>query len=344
MNKKINSNSNKEAALRRALMRVKPEYFSWSKEEQEQYGVEAPDREYFRIKQALYKTLFDIDLPTEEALENASNNFCDEEYLRFNSAILPFCGIGENNFFLNEIMSKTLLDFETLHDYSYEDHLFQEEAKEKDFTDYKPRPYRGRIYGSWARLNIDGAFYYASLWSVADYLISAIDDICSAKVEELIPYEFVAGKNHGKKEGTGTLFNMERDAGGLEGQLEELHDRYHEYTDKRYTELSDILDEEASKTSYILEKSSEGDPQINFVFSDKTALKSIRFRFFIRDCQNIVGDNKALARMVEEEKKLAVKYLEKQYHDIMKNFDPKVVKLRRKRKVIISDRARQDLS
>ncbi|MFQ5561468.1 MAG: hypothetical protein ACE5FU_12920, partial [Nitrospinota bacterium] len=175
MDKKIFSNSNQEAALRRALMRVKPEYFSWSKEKQEQYGVKLPDRDYFRIKQVLYKTLFDIDVATEEELEIAEDHFSNEESLQFNSTILPLQGIGENDFFLNEYMSKTLLDFETLHDYCYEDHLFQEGEKEKDFDDYKPMPYRGRIYGSWARLNIGGAFYYANLWSVADYLISAID-------------------------------------------------------------------------------------------------------------------------------------------------------------------------
>lgn len=344
MDNKIKSRSNREAALRRALMRVKPEYFSWTKEEQDQYGVKLPDRDCFRIKQVLYNALFDIDVTREEALEIVSNDFSNEEYLLFNSTILPLYGIGENDFFLNESMSKTLLDFETLHDYCYDDHLFQEEAKEKDFTDYKARPYRGRIYGSWARLNINGAFYYSSLWSLADYLINAIDDVCSDKIKELIPYEFVAGKNHGKREGTGTLFNLERDAGGLESQLEELQDRYHEYTGKRYTKLSDILDEEASKTSYILEESTEYEPQINFVFSDKTALKSIRFKFFMRDCQNIAGDKAELARMLEEEKKAAVEYLEKQYNDIMKNFDPKVVKLRKKRKVIICDGALQDLS
>ncbi|MFQ5730166.1 MAG: hypothetical protein ACE5GN_07385, partial [Waddliaceae bacterium] len=92
------------------------------------------------------------------------------------------------------------------------------------------------------------------------------------------------------------------------------------------------------------EESTEEEPHINFVFSDKTALKSIRFRFFMRDCQNIAGNNAELARMVEEEKKAAVEYLEQQYHDIMKNFDPKIVKLRKKRKVIIADGALQGLN
>jgi len=298
----------------------------------------------FPDKKALYKTLLDIDVPTEAALEKVSDNFSHEQYLRFNSTILPLYGIGENDFYLNEWMSKTLLDFETLHDYCYDNHLFQEEAKEKDFEDYKPTPYRGRIYGTWARLNIDGSFYYSSLWSVADYLMSAIDDICSEKINELIPYELVAGKNHGKREGKGSLFNMERDAGGLEGQLEELQGCSYKYIGKRHTELSDDLDKEASKTSYIIEESTEDEPHINFVFSDKTALKSIRFRSFMCDCRNIAGNNAELSRRLEEEKKAIVEYLEQQHHDIMKNFDPKIVKLRKKRKVIIADGALKGLN
>ncbi len=320
-------------------MRVKPEYFSWSKEEQEQYGVNLPDRERFLIEQALYKALFDLAAPTEAALEMVSEKFSHEEYLQFNSTILPLYGIGENDFYLNEWMSKTLLDFETLHDYCYDDHLFQEEAKEKDFDDYKPRPYRGGIYGTWARLNIDGVFYYSNLWSVADYLMSVIDDICSAKINELIPYDFVPGKNHGKREGKGSVYNMEHDAGGLEGQLEELQGCSYEYIGKRHADLADDFDQKASKTSYIIEESTEDEPHINFVFSDKTALKSIRFKSFMRDCKNIAGNNAELARRVEEEKKAAVEYLEQQYHEIMKNFDPKVVKLRKKRKVILADGA-----
>jgi hypothetical protein len=38
---------------------------------------------------------------------------------------------------------------------------------------------------------------------------------------------------------------------------------------------------------------------------------------------------------LEEEKQLLTKYLDKQYKDIMKNFDPKIVRFRKKYKVII---------
>jgi len=41
-----------------------------------------------------------------------------------------------------------------------------------------------------------------------------------------------------------------------------------------------------------------------------------------------------LFRKLEKEKKLLTKYIDKQYKDIMENFDPKIVRFRKKHKVI----------
>jgi Fe-S-cluster formation regulator IscX/YfhJ len=45
-------------------------------------------------------------------------------------------------------------------------------------------------------------------------------------------------------------------------------------------------------------------------------------------------DHSSLSRKLEEEKQLLAKYLDKQYKDIMENFDPKIVRFRKKHKVI----------
>ncbi len=47
----------KEAALRRAIIRVKPEYYSWSPEAQERYRVTMPEEDLFRINRALLQAL-----------------------------------------------------------------------------------------------------------------------------------------------------------------------------------------------------------------------------------------------------------------------------------------------
>jgi hypothetical protein len=58
---------------------------------------------------------------------------------------------------------------------------------------------------------------------------------------------------------------------------------------------------------------------------------------FISDCQCIAGDPAEVDQLVEQEKHLALDLLASTYKDIMDNFDPTVVKLRRKRKIILAN-------
>ena len=51
----------------------------------------------------------------------------------------------------------------------------------------------------------------------------------------------------------------------------------------------------------------------------------------------------ALKTLIEQEYQEAAAFLEHAHQDIMVNFDPKVVKLRKKMKVIIADAAAKDL-
>jgi hypothetical protein len=82
---------------------------------------------------------------------------------------------------------------------------------------------------------------------------------------------------------------------------------------------------------------------MNFVFSDATALDAVRFRHFVRDCRRIVGDPSELETLIEQEKHLVLDFLANAYADIMENFDPTVVKLRRKRKVVLANVKLKDL-
>ena len=45
-------------ALRRAFMRVKPDYFTWSVEAQERYRVSMPDKDGFCIRQEVAQSAF----------------------------------------------------------------------------------------------------------------------------------------------------------------------------------------------------------------------------------------------------------------------------------------------
>lgn len=82
---------------------------------------------------------------------------------------------------------------------------------------------------------------------------------------------------------------------------------------------------------------------MNFVFSNSTALDAVRFRHFISDCQRIASNPTNIDVLIEQENRLALDFLANAYEDIMDNFDPTVVKLRRKRKIILANEKLKDL-
>lgn len=337
--------SKQEAAIRRAIISVVPDYFAWTAEAQERYRANMPDDDDFRIRQIVINVLFGIKTTTRDDLEAALDAFDGGQYLLLNSTLLQLTGIGDDFFLLNEYFAEntSLLDFETVYDYDHADHVFQESWRQRDIPDYTAKPYRGSLYFRWARLQINGVFHYANLCTMAGYVHSKLEEFGFDKINGLIPHEYVEGKNHGKREGQGALFDMRIDAGGLEQQLEELKDRYYRYLSSRFESLLDSYHTNAIKRVYQIDDNQETEPHRSFIFTDITALQAVRFRHFMQDCNAIQGDPEELKPLIEQEYQEAVGFLEHAHQDIVANFDPKVVKLRKKMKVIIADAAAKDL-
>jgi hypothetical protein len=177
--------SDREAILRRAIIRAIPDYYSWPEVERERYRLNLPKKQDFLIRQALLSFLFGIGVSTEAEMDAVMKGFDDEHYLLLNSTLLPFQGIGENDFFLNEWLADgvSLLDFETFGDYARDIHEFQEQALKKEDPAYEIRPYRGDLHPCWARLNIDGEFHYATLVSLARHLLDILDETGSEQID-----------------------------------------------------------------------------------------------------------------------------------------------------------------
>lgn len=205
------------------------------------------------------------------------------------------------------------------------------------------KPYRGTLYWCWARLQIGGVFHYANLSLLAGYVGGKLEEFGFDKINALIPHSYVDGKDHGKREGEGIRFDLRVDAGGMEGQLDELKQRYYRYLSSRNEALLDEFDAKAAKRVYVADTSQRGEPHKDFVFTDKTALQAVRFRHFMQDCQAIMGDPSELDELLRQEHQAAAEFLEQSHQDILKNFDSKVVKLRKKRKIILTDEAAKDL-
>lgn len=196
-------------ALRRAMIRVCPDYFCMSVSEQEKYRVTMSKDDRFIIWQQLFNDLLNASVRMQADLDRAQDEVDHTTLNILNAAMLPIQGIGEDYFWLNEgFDKKTLLDFETLYDYDLDDHHFQESARQRDFPDYEIQPYRGSLYCRWARLFIDDVFTYGILNCAAGYLLTKIESHGSAVMDRLLPHEYVHGKNHGKQDGKGFLFDQ----------------------------------------------------------------------------------------------------------------------------------------
>ncbi|MCP4626618.1 MAG: hypothetical protein GY850_24400 [bacterium] len=323
--------------LKKAIIKIVPDYFSWNQKRQEQYRVDTPEEDAFKIRQFLLRELFDISVSNEDEVEEAWRAMNEAQCSKINATLLPIQGIGEDFFYLNETFSnqKNLLSFETLYDYDFDDYGFQEGSRLREQKDYKKKPYRGSLYLTWARLMIDDSFSYGVLSMVAGYLYCQLDEFGNDYIEKLIPHKFMYGKNHGKAEGLGYLFDPKIDAKGLESQLDELKHRFFKHISEVHERLMDEFDKKSKQCVFILNQSQEGDPIHHFLFTDREILKRIHFKTFMRCCRAAEQtDHFALSRKLEEEKQLLAKFLDKQYRDIMENFDPNIVRFRKKYKVI----------
>jgi hypothetical protein len=324
--------------LQRAIIKVVPDYFSWDENRQEKYRVDIPENDFFKIQQFLLKELLDISVSNDDEISEALRDMSIPQCTKFNATLLPLKGIGEDYFYLNEHIGEpqNRLSFDTLYDYDFDDFVFQEDSREKGQKGYQRRPYQGSLYFGWARLIIDGAFSYGTLCMVAGYLYGQLDEFGIECIGKLIPHEYVHGKNHRKPEGSGYLFDIKTDAKGLESQLKELEHRFWEYLRDVHVRLMDEFDKKSQQRVFLLDQSKSEDPNQLFLFSDKEILKRIHFKTFMRDCRAVEQmDHSPLFQKLKEEEQLLEKYLNSQYADIMENFDPKIVKFRKKYKVII---------
>lgn len=346
MSRKI-SRGEQEAILRRAIIAAIPDFFSWSDEEKEKYKAHQDWKDNFTFHKIIFKELFGFKAGTQEELDEYYDTLSINDSLLFNQTILPMHGIGENNFFLNESFEngKSLLDFETLYDYDYYDHCYQEKAREREFEKYIVKPYRGSLYGTWARLEFDGEFTYASLYMVSSYIIySAVEDFAFEILEKLIPHKYVPGKNHMKEQKNGGyLWDQRIDAEGKEGLLEELKERLWQYFIARFENISDLNNKKSFGKVYLLENSEvDNDPHISFLFSDISALKEIHFKKFVRDVKERTGDAQEVYDEIEKEKKLVKKFIDNSFNEIMQNYNPKILKLKKKRKIVFTKQAMKD--
>ena len=331
-------------AARKALIAADARYYAWTPEEQECFRATMNEDARRRVQRVLLDDLLDIRCQTDE-VDEAWKNVSLTDLNTLNWARLLTTGIGEDYIHLNECMAegKTLLDFPTLYDYDHADYLFQEEARKRDFTDYEGIEYFAYQHPSWVRLLMQDQFYYATFTSLATYVLDEIESAGEEIIQQLIPHEYVDGKNHGKQEQGGFLWDVKIDAAGQEAQLDELRSRWYGYQRKRWLALSKS-NSQRPPAVYVHDKDWDDDPHRFFVFTNERTLKQIRWRHFLSDCRPLLAEYAEVEKFLAEETDRANDWLVENHRDIQGNHDPAVVKLKKKNKIIMTKSALDDLS
>jgi len=332
-----------KAGARKALMTVNNLYYSLNTEQQEKYRVLMNDQSIEKIQHVLLESILGIKCTLKEVDDVWDDLPIDDKNI-LNWAILLTSGIGDNFIFLNESMAEntSLLDFPTIYDYNYDDYLFQEKARKEEFPDYKCMDYYALRHDFWFRLIINENFYYATGTSLASYINDELDEFSSDLINQLIPHEFVEGKDNGKEEEGGFIWDMKIDAKGLEGQLDELKNRLHIYLKNRWLSLSQTFSD-LEPSVYINNQDWDDDPHVFFIFTNEQTLKKVHWKHFLSDIEPLINDFSLVEQEIAREKELLNSFISKNYQDIMDNFDPKVIKLKKKRKVIMTPGVMDDI-
>lgn len=341
----LHISSDARAAANRALMAGSPEYFSWSLEAQERFRAVPGKQARCRMEQVLLKQVLGIECSASEASE-VWDRLTLDQLNEINPADLLTRGIGEDFIYPNESMEEdaSLLNFDTLYDYDYDNFLFQEECRHRDLKNYVSPGYFPLYQPRWIRLLMDEELVYGNLFSTASYVISRVAEAGDRRLDELIPSSYVEGPDHGKQEDGGVVWDYQLDADGLEPQLEELRRRWWRYQQETEQCLQREL-ADAALTAYIIHDESPVPDEINvnFVIQNEKTMRRVRWRTFLADLSDIKGDSNEVESLISREKEAGLCFIAKQYADIRENYVPPDISPGKERKLIISNSALDDL-
>ena len=328
---------------------MRPEYFTWSADERLRFRSKLPDADSTALIEALLKA-YGRKRPAAMAKLESQGRIPLELQGEINQWMQPLVGIGEDSFSLSESFAAddSLLDFPTLLSYDQGDHAFQEESRKHDDPKHVMRPYAGALHSTWARCQISGRLCYLTLSMAAWHLYATMQEAANDEIERLVPHRHVPGPDDGTVEQGGLIrWDMRVEADGQEGLLEELQRRTWDYEFRRSQELLLEYRSSSQGATFFIDNPYPGDPTADMnlliVFSNPEALARVRFTSFLRDCRAIERPLQELELIEDQEAQKIVVYVNEQHADLLRNFDPKVVTLRKRRKVMMHPEALRDI-
>lgn len=323
-------------ALRQVVMAGAPDFFGWDAEKQDRFRRDTDDS-FDRAFSAKLKSSIAARLGLrvkEVDFENPYRGPLTE----LNTLKQPFVGIGESVFSLSE-WTTDWYDMETVADLSR-----QHYASDPDRPENR-EPYMGQLFPLWARYLDGDRLIYSTLNAFHHYVYDQLNRQTRTQIGELIPHDFVEGPNDGKPDGKGNIeWDMRIDAGGLEGQLDELKERSHKHMHALYIRALHDCHQRESGAVYRNIVSDWDDPMTTWVFDGVRAMEGVRLTHFRSDLTALRRDARELRALVAPYLEDARQQCAKDHADIMKNWNPKVAKLKKRMRVMVASRAFDSLT
>lgn len=323
-----------QALVEQAVVAEVPEFASWTEAERTRWKISkvpAVDEIKERIRcllvaRATGTTPEDIAKANNRVLSSPDTTLTDlagplaPEYA--NAVSLAMDGIGADHFFLNEHFhdGEDLSHFRTVGDWDRDDHAYQQDARAKDFGT-EPQPYQGSLYAEWGRCVVDGRFAYMGLHMAHYYVASDMEEHGRDLIQTLVPSRFKANPDHGQKTAQGTIWSMEKDAGGLEDVLKALEKAMDTHIQDTTQRLADKACANPTPEVWLIRSTDAYTPawetHYEAIFLNPEAVDRVRWTSFLSDIATMAGDEAELAAVVARETQTLHDLLNSLYEQLM---------------------------
>jgi len=337
------------AELRRAVISVRPDFFGLPAQDRLRYRVKLPEAD----RQAIVAALLNAQRRAwVEVLARGESHDQVAVQLQnqINEWLQPLIGIGADAFSFNEHFhpGQSLIDFPNLLAYDQNDHALQEDARSAIDPDHVRTPYAGALHGTWARCMRDGRLCYLTLSMAASRALDVAHNAVDEEIERLIPHRFVSGPKHGHEEDGLVQWDQRVDAAGHERLLEELQRRVWRFEDGRFRDLHREINEQQLGSTFLIEDpypaAAPDEQNLLVVFSDPSALERVRLASFLQDCTSMAQPHDWLRQVEARETERVLQYVTEQHRELLRTLDPKVLPLRRRRRLMMNPKTFDDLA
>jgi len=322
-----------------------PEVYHMNQEEFNNWVLSLSPEDENWIERKIVNVIFKKNFTTMEQVDDYIEDMDLADKGVLNKEKLYYSGVGKDFFTFNEQDNKgLLLNNKTLYDYDRSEFLRREEVISEHSPDYPKKNYEYlNLFHDWCRLCVNNRLVYGSLDSLSAYVYSALEDFLDNEVDKIYPHKLVYGKEHGKPEGDGFLWDMVTDANGKERHLEELSQKI--YNEFFYKEFSDQITKhcESLALDTVFVKRGKDEDGVSdffcFVFTDREVVKRIRLEHFYEDVLKNESKNwDVVEKVIRDLEVQLLKKLTECYEEVEKTVQDNVIPMRQKKrnKIIVS--------